>query len=78
MGKKSELKTALKPCPFCGSTEVTLDAVDRGRNREGSAVWAQCRDCGTSTAVKLTEWEAVETWNRRACACGEIEKRNKE
>ena len=50
----------LKPCPFCGSTEL---GVYFDKRVEASVV--SCRDCG-GNIQRETKKEAVEAWNRRA------------
>lgn len=49
----------LKPCPFCGSKDVTL------RN-SGGVRWAACRVCDAEGGWKDEEEAAVEAWNNRA------------
>ena len=44
----------LKPCPFCGSTDIGLDKS------------TYCRNCLASTARKKENATAAEAWNRRA------------
>ena len=52
----------LKPCPFCGSTEVEIDGRDEGYG-------VLCRNCGVW--VTSGRWwfddskDAIELWNRR-------------
>ena len=57
--------TDLKPCPFCGGTNVHVD-MDY---RVGIPVWVvDCNGCATSgPVVNEAEGEAaaVEAWNRR-------------
>ena len=58
------MKTELKPCPFCGSTEVNL-------NKCTKRVW--CKKCHASSGLitpfiqqGMTEEEAtLAAWNRR-------------
>jgi len=47
----------LKPCPFCGSTEIDAD----GWVSNGGATGPECCDCG-ATAM------SVHDWNRRVHA----------
>lgn len=53
----------LKPCPFCGSTDVHLTEDDRGEC-EGIT----CKDCNVwvdHMFDALSREEAIELWNRR-------------
>ena len=54
--------TELKPCPFCGSTDVEI------RNDERDCCYIQCLVCDAwvSTGVFEPSYEdIVELWNRR-------------
>lgn len=53
----------LKPCPFCGSTNVSLVRFDNGRTFDGFV--AQCEYCGVATEVNKNAVDAVNTWNKR-------------
>lgn len=58
----------LKPCPFCGSTDVHLIENDRGR----SEVSITCKDCNVwvdHMFDAMTREQAIELWNRRAKEC---------
>jgi Lar family restriction alleviation protein len=52
---------ALLPCPFCGSTEVSVSHTVQG------ACWVVCETaaCGAIGPTQLTPAEAVSAWNRR-------------
>ena len=52
----------LKPCPFCGSTNVRVMGAPDGI-RNGQAV---CQNCYASSAYKGAEVQVAEIWNRRA------------
>lgn len=57
----------LKPCPFCGSTDIWN--LEAGRNTD---MWfVQCQDCCATFPHFDSEEEAAEAWNRRV---GEGEK----
>ena len=48
----------LKPCPFCGSVNLSvLDYESRHR--------VECPFCGTRTGNYNSEQDAIEAWNRR-------------
>ena len=54
----------LKPCPFCGSTDVHLIENDRGK----SEVSITCKDCNVwvdHMFDAMTREQAIELWNRR-------------
>lgn len=56
---------ALKPCPFCGSKRVNLDAEIQG------GYYVECQDCWASLSWSYqTEKEAAQAWNTRACQHG--------
>lgn len=47
----------LKPCPFCGSSDVHI--VGYG------GYWCVCSNCEAESALKNTQEEAIEVWNKR-------------
>jgi len=53
--------SALLPCPFCGSTEVSVSHTVQG------SCWVVCEiaACGAIGPTKLTPAEAVSAWNTR-------------
>ena len=56
--------TELKPCPFCGSTDVHLIENDCGK----SEVSITCKDCNVwvdHMFDAMTKEQAIELWNRR-------------
>src|SRR4029434_1973777 len=60
--------SALLPCPFCGSTEVSVSHTVQG------ACWVVCETaaCGAIGPTKLTPAEAVSAWNTRVlCVKGD-------
>jgi Lar family restriction alleviation protein len=57
--KKSEDKGKLKPCPFCGSTDVGID-----EKRKTFEVY--CVDCGGKLGNYFSEDTATKAWNHRA------------
>ena len=62
--REAELKSieaTLKPCPFCGSTDICINSP---------GVWIDCNCCGAEGPTPSNLWktihEAVEAWNRRS------------
>ena len=62
----------MKPCPFCGSTKITvewescppLDATDTNRR------WfAECTQCSAQGPFCQKEPEVIPAWNKRAVIC---------
>ena len=62
----------LKPCPFCGGTNVeVLNALEEQPEMELVGMtkdnWnVLCHDCCAFGGTRRTAVEAVEAWNRRA------------
>lgn len=54
----ADCRWELKPCPFCGSTEIVLSNWGMFR------CW--CTKCRAKTDDMLLEIDAVLAWNRRA------------
>ena len=51
----------LKPCPFCGSTNISC--ADAGHETD---IWfVQCENCGATFPHFDSETEATEAWNGR-------------
>lgn len=51
----------LKPCPFCGSTNISC--ADAGHKTD---IWfVQCENCGATFPHFDSETEAAEAWNGR-------------
>ena len=53
--------TELKPCPFCGGTDLNV--------KKGKYMWwVECcnADCRASGGCQHYKKEAIEAWNRRA------------
>ena len=55
----TEKEKELKPCPFCGSTNIVVEDDER-------YPCVQCCDCNTSTDASPSKEEAVKWWNHRA------------
>lgn len=54
--------TELKPCPFCGGTNVV---VDEFWERYDEPYFIACNECGASGPYTHKKEEAIELWNRR-------------
>ena len=51
----------LNPCPFCGSADVSVDAIESVLSRW--SVW--CSACHTEGPNSPSVHAAAESWNRR-------------
>lgn len=62
--------TKLKPCPFCGSTDIDIDETDFGRADDPYCYIVKCMACHASVYVDSddTMEDAASKWNRRAGA----------
>lgn len=58
------MNEALKPCPFCGSTDVKLFQFTQG-DYEEELYCVECVGCEADTGYKYSEDEAVAAWNSR-------------
>lgn len=64
------MSVELKPCPFCGSTDIAN--VSSGGDGQ-STYWhardrmfsVNCRDCGVSIPSRYRKEWAVQAWNTR-------------
>ena len=60
----------LKPCPFCGGTDIEImhwtTAVKAGPHQIMYAAFCSNPDCGAFGPWDLGESGAVEAWNKRA------------
>lgn len=50
-------KIELKPCPFCGSKNVSINGL--------SISWIECNECEMETKQYETREEAIKSWNTR-------------
>lgn len=68
-------KSELKPCPFCGSTDVKLVGSHTNDDCYSSyySYRVFCRNCGARGAEKRDEEKplAIRAWNRRVELTGE-------
>lgn len=62
--KQEEQKKILKPCPFCGSTDVHSYISNDAIFIDGYKVG--CYECGCETDDFPKEEQAIEAWNKRA------------
>ena len=63
------MSNKLKPCPFCGSSNVLIgdDAQFFYEGKECDLhFYVQCLTCGSCTDVCADVETAIEMWNRRA------------
>ncbi len=69
-------KADLKPCPFCGSTDLTEEATGAAeiRGYTYQTCWIECNECGTcGPAIELSDvktaspdyQEVRDAWNKR-------------
>ena len=68
--KKAEKNRAeLKPCPFCGSTDILMRDVN---GLFGKSAYTRtyhymlCNNCKSQTGYHGTKPKTIEAWNRRA------------
>lgn len=52
-------KIELKPCPFCGSDDVTCDRLE-------DVYYVECWDCSAKIETYNGAEDAIEGWNARA------------
>lgn len=50
----------IKPCPFCGSSNIEV------KQTNPQAIWFGCEDCGAETSSEDHIDRALELWNQRA------------
>lgn len=57
-------KQRFEPCPYCGSSNVTIASAKHELGR--LLFFGMCMGCGSKGPSKLTERDAASEWNRRA------------
>lgn len=56
----------LQPCPFCGSKDVKLGELLRGRDNKIEHRWfAGCEACGAKGGEQKSSMKAKKAWNMR-------------
>ena len=61
----------LKPCPYCGSLNVTIASAKHELGR--LLFFGMCMGCGAKGPGELTEINAASEWNRRAEVKGDAD-----
>lgn len=55
----------LKPCPFCGSTNIDWFASFSDPTTNENIINVECINCGAQGASRRGEKNAIAAWNRR-------------
>ena len=55
----------LKPCPFCGSTNLRIEQLILDRVVGDGAYWVRCLGCDIEAPSRISETKAIEYWNTR-------------
>ena len=68
---KIKIEMELKPCPFCGNTNLFVGTSDEIHEDGDKHNYAVCCDfeqggCGACGGYELSKIKAVENWNKRA------------
>ena len=58
-------KSALKPCPFCGSDDLDLMETDSGVGGLNGWYYVTCWCCGADGGKEETKKKAKMVWNLR-------------
>lgn len=59
-------KVKLKPCPFCGGTDINTRERSHSVRDNETEVRLWCDRCGASTEFRDNLEKAAKAWNRRA------------
>lgn len=62
----------LKPCPYCGSTQVDFFASFGDIDTNQNYMNVECISCGAQGSTKKGEEQAIAAWNNRAVAQSNI------
>lgn len=60
--RESQKMNKLKPCPFCGSNEIS----GNWENSPSHVYWTFCEECYIKTSYFNSIEKSNESWNRRA------------
>ncbi|MBQ9634663.1 MAG: Lar family restriction alleviation protein [Acidaminococcaceae bacterium] len=52
-----------RPCPECGSEDLTYASTRYDRKRNALNVYIKCRGCGCKSHVHKTVEDALKEWN---------------
>ena len=63
--RKKREPIKLKPCPFCGSEKPILNHIEGIDGINGRLRWISCKECGSSSGLKLAVVDAIASWNLR-------------
>lgn len=58
------MSTGIKPCPFCGSSEIDIESVEIEGYDLGYQ--ASCSQCSVMGSTYATKEDAIAVWNTRA------------
>lgn len=59
------MSTELKPCPFCGGTDIKIDRHIESRSPTGELFTMCCYDCGATFPGRYRRELLVKAWNKR-------------
>lgn len=61
-----EITDKIKPCPFCGGTDIEYYETDFGRADEPYSYIIRCNGCNANVYAESGEYEdAITLWNKR-------------
>lgn len=61
MADDTNAREALKPCPFCGSANASLECSDGG-----TVYWVECHVCQADQKPQRSAADSIAAWNLRA------------
>ena len=59
------MSAELKPCPFCGGTDIKIDRHIESRSPTGELFTMCCYDCGATFPGRYRRELLVNAWNKR-------------